>query len=211
MSEDDEPSILEYSRFYGLTTDHRSANALSTLVGKHIVDPATDETALFQITANVAPPAPERLSAGKEAVAFLSSIRADQLDSSEFADELIPKTHRRRKLKIEEPLLRSDHTLDMQQFGGWIIPDLANERLPLEKVNDEEDEGLVWPSKYDELRSSAANKSESEKLVVSKDILLYLNGVLQQHEAETGPLGFGEATVIYQRVPPPWLNLESIG
>lgn len=211
MSEDGEPSVLEYARFYGLTTDHRSAYTLSTQVGKQVVDPVSDESALFEFTPGVATLAPERLSAGKEAVAFLSSIKADQLGSFEIFDELVPKTHRVRDLKLEEPLLRSDRTYDMQCFGGWMIPDLGRERLPLEKVNDEEDEGLAWPSRYLELRSDAAKRSESEKLVVSKDILLYLKDMLQQHEVGTEPPKFNEAGIMYKRVPPHHLLTSSNG
>ncbi|MCJ1250599.1 hypothetical protein MMC30_007827 [Trapelia coarctata] len=199
MPEDGELPILEYARFYGLATDHHKANGLSTLVGKQAVDPVSDETALFEISAAIATPAPERLTAGKEAVAFLSSIRPYQLGPFELSDELVPKIHRIRDLKLEEPLLRSDHILDMQQFGGWIIPDLVSERLPLEKVNDEEDEGLRWPARYHELRSGAAKRSELEKLSVSKDVLLYLKELLQQHEEGTAPPRFDEDVVVYKR------------
>jgi len=211
MSEDGEPSVLEYARFYGLTIDHRNAYALSTLVGKHVVDPASDESALFEITPGVAALAPERLSAGKEGVAFLSSIKADQLGSFELFDGSVPDTHRIRDLKLEEPLLRSDHTLDMKCFGGWIIPDLRSERLPLEKVDDEEDEGLVWPSRFNELRSDAARRSELEKIAVSKDILLYLKDMLPHHEAGTEPPKFDADGVMYRRVSPHYLLPNSIG
>lgn len=199
MSEHGEFSILEYARFYGLTTDHRSANALSALVGKQVVDPTSNETALFEITAAVTTPVPERLSAGKEAIAFLSSIRAERFHPFELSDGLMPKTHRIRSLKLEEPLLRSDYTLDMEHFGGCIIPNLASERLPLEKVNDEEDEGLVWPARYHELRPSASKRSESEKLTVPKEILLYLNDRIQ-HEVGTEPPRFEDDGAIYKRV-----------
>ena len=200
MAEDTELSILEYARFYGLTTDHRKANELSILVGKQVVDTLSDETALFEISAGVATPAPERLAAGKEAVAFLSSIRPEHLGPFKLYDELVPKTHRIRNFKLEEPLLRSDHILDVQHFGGWIVPDVASERLPLEKVDDEEDEGLVWPARYHELPSSAAKRSELEKLSVSKDILQFLNDLLQPHKEGAEPPSFGQDVVIYKRV-----------
>ncbi|MCJ1436501.1 hypothetical protein MMC27_005880 [Xylographa pallens] len=68
----------------------------------------------------------------------------------------------------------------MRQFGRQIVPDLSNEHLPLEKVNDESDEGLSWPSSYDELPAKASARSLIEKIAISKDVLLYLQDTLQQ-------------------------------
>ncbi|MCJ1378583.1 hypothetical protein MMC17_001682 [Xylographa soralifera] len=182
MWQDDEPSMLEYARFYGLTIDHRQSHPLSELCQPLPASLGIHETGLLDITKDLGTFAPERLEFGKGAAIFLASIINAKGYPSSASDGLLPKTHRIRDLKLEPPLLRSDHELDMRQFGRRIVPDLSSEHLPLEKVNDESDEGLGWPSSYGELPTEASARSLVEKLAISKDVLLYLRDTLQQFD-----------------------------
>ncbi|MCJ1390709.1 hypothetical protein MMC18_009450 [Xylographa bjoerkii] len=182
MYQDDEPSILEYARFYGLTIDHRESHPLSTLSQALPDLLSIDETGLLEITKDLGTTAPERLEFGKDAAIFLASTINAKSYSPSAGDDLLPKTHRIRDLKLEPPLLRSDHELDMRQFGGRIAPDLSSEHLPFEKVNDERDEGLGWPSSYKKLHEKVSARSLVEKLTISKEVLLCLRDIIQQRK-----------------------------
>ena len=200
MSQEQEPSVLEYARFYGLTTDYRDVKPLGPSIQDDCPLVLDEDPTLFHITAGIATPIPERLTISREAAKFLSCVGSKQHRPSMVDDGLIEKTHRIRDMKMEIPLLYTDHVLDMRQFGGLLTPNLVNEHLPLEYLDDELDEGLEWPSKYQELHLNAAKKSETEKLSVSKDILIYMKDVLSQHETGGQLSTVDSGDFIYKRV-----------
>ncbi|MCJ1472400.1 hypothetical protein MMC13_001048 [Lambiella insularis] len=209
MWEEEEPPMLEYARFYELTTDHREPHPLLAFTQNSAVLVETEDSGLFEIDTGIATPARERLSFGKDAVAFLLSIQAEKGSPTGFSDVAVPQTHRVRNLKIESPLLRSDHELDVRHFGGRIIPNLANEHLPYEKVDDERDEGLCWPNSYNDIHTKATLMSAAEKFEVSRDIVLYIRDTLQ-HQAKSGELlrfnneikAYGRSELLEPMTPP---------
>ena len=200
MSRNDEPSVLEYARFYGLALDHRSPDPQSALSQDLHGILSVDESELLDITKDIEIPATERLECGRDAAKYLASIINAKSYPRSVGDYHLPKIHRIRDLKLEPPLLRSDHELDMRYFGGRMVPDLSSEHLPLENVNEERDEGLGWPSSYYEFYANLSAKSFKEKLTVSKDVLLYLRDVLQQYETAEGPPRYDSEVGQYRRV-----------
>ena len=182
MSYVQEPWILEYARFHGLTIDHRLKHPLEDFTSIDGPFDFTDDANLLHIGSINASPPPERLSVTKDAAMLLASIRKDLSEDVELDDIYLPNPHRFRDLKVETPLLRTDHELDVQKFGRRIEPDLKNEHFPLEKVDDEQDEGFGWPSSYERLPEEISSRISTEKLAVPKDSLLYLQGVLKIHK-----------------------------
>lgn len=81
-------------------------------------------------------------------------------------------------MKLELPLLTSDHDIDMQRFARVMVPDLANEHLPLESLDEEADEGLSWPSTYAALPDLYSRQSSNEKLEVSPVLMSYMRNAL---------------------------------
>ena len=79
---------------------------------------------------------------------------------------------------MELPLLSTDHELDMHDFARTIIPDLTNEHLPLESLDDEADEGLSWPSTCATLPDVHFAKCKAEKLEISPEWLNYMRDIL---------------------------------
>lgn len=203
MADEEEPSILEYARFYELTTDYRDPHPLLTITQSLSMLEEPTEPDLFEISAEIARPFPERLNCEKGAIALLLSIQDSKSSPLSFRELAVPQTHRVRDLKIELPLLRSDHELDVQQFVGRNVPNLANDHLPLEKVDDERDEGLSWPSSYIDYQINATARSVTEKIDVSKDVVLYIRDILQHHDIGGEPLRFDSEVEIYERVPSP--------
>ena len=186
MSQDVEPTIIEYARFYGLACDHRQLSPLQELtssqnLGSFLDDPP--ELVHIDLT-NVKVPE-ERLAVDVGAASLLSSIVESAKHSPSHSDQdLGTDRHRVRRMKHELPLLRSDHELDVLRFKSPIVPHLGNESLPFEAVDVEEDEGLEWPSMYYALPNELVNKSRSEKIEASKDDFLFLQHTLNsQFEA----------------------------
>ena len=181
MSQDVEPTIIEYARFHGLVRDHRESPPLERLdlsedLGLSLDDPPE----LFHIDLNKVQLPQERWAVDAGAASLLSSIVESAQDPPPYSDqELGIDRHRVRRMKQELPLLRSDHELDVSRFRAPIVPDLENEFLPLETVDVEEDEGVEWPSSYYALPDEFTNKAKSEKIEVSQDGFLYLQQTLK--------------------------------
>ena len=202
MSQTAEPSLLEYARFYGLATDHRAIDPLKDLIATEPLLRYDEPSELFQIDAISCSPMPERLTVGKEAANLLSSIRSFQGDLPQFDEELLPDVHRLRNLKLEEPLLRTDHEFDMHNLFTQIVPDLENEvaHLPLERIDDELDEGLEWPKSCYELSKLHNVNSVSEKLVIHKDTITFLQSTMNVSEEIWEPIDIWYHSGKYKRV-----------
>lgn len=184
MSQDGEPSILDYARFYHLAHDYSGRPPLS---GFHEHEDLRlqlrDPDGVLCIDATAATPTSERLSLSKEVAMLLSSIIAPPHGAHIFDNFRILDTHRRRKLKVELPILRSMHELDVLGFGCQIVPDLAREHLPLERIEEEQDEGIAWPSSYYRLPQIHNALAMSEKFVAPKPTLGYLESVMKPYRS----------------------------
>ena len=182
MSQGEEPSVIDYARFYGLISDHLEPHPLQGTAARdtfHSLE-LDDHDGLLPPNLGEYGLPQERLTVDAGAAALLSSI-ASRAKVPPACDNKVIDTHRIRKLKLELPLLRSDHEVDMLNFGPRIVPDLEQEFLPLETVNEEADEGLTWPPSCYQLPGEFANKSTSEKLHVSSNALAYLQETLNFH------------------------------
>ncbi|KAL8713074.1 MAG: hypothetical protein Q9220_002934 [cf. Caloplaca sp. 1 TL-2023] len=179
MSQAAQPSLLEYARFYGVCHNHLEVNPLELVPLPEDIPLSTeDELEWAQSTSGIKFPPPERLVAVREASNLLAVTNPRLHEGSSFeCDEPLP-TYRIRNLKHELPLLRSDHEADMMSFMHHVEPNLAEEFIPSEKVDDELDEGMQWPSHYNELPQTYWQKAQGEKLEVAKDIFMYISSVL---------------------------------
>lgn len=188
MSQEKEPSIIEYARFYGLIRDHLEDDPLQQLAAlrDNSLD-LEDDGDLFQSPADTAHASNERLTLDKGAASLLSSVLAlaQQPPSRCDVDDEID-THRVRRMKLEVPLLRSDPEVDLLRFAPPIVPDLEHEFLPLETVDEEADEGLAWPTRCYDLPDEYERRSKAEKLLVTSDALVFLHEALNFH-TEGGP------------------------
>ena len=202
MSQDVDPPIIDYARFYGLACNHRELSPLQGLtlpenLGSFLDDPPE----LFHIDLSNIKVPEERLAIDAGAASLLSSIAESAKHPPSHSDQdLGIDRHRVRGMKQELPLLRSVHELDVLRFAAPIIPDLKNEFLPFETVDIEEDEAFEWPSSYHALPDEATKKLESEKLEVSKDDLQFLQHTLKSQFESVEHEAFEVDDLPYKRV-----------
>ena len=180
MSQEFDPPIIEYARFYGLACDHRQVDPLQGLIPpENLESSLQDPPELYHIDPTSVKVPDERLTLDAGAASLLSSIAESAKPLPSLSDEdLGIDRHRVRRMKHELPLLRSYHELDVLRFKAPIVPNLENEFLPFESVDIEGDEGFEWPSICHALPDEAAKKSRSEKIEASKDDLMFLQQTL---------------------------------
>lgn len=196
-----EPSLSEYARFYGLTTDHLDRDPLAGLAVIHdLPEQLEDDPELFKIDDAKDIDLNEKLFFGKQEALVLGSIMATVPQDWDLHENSWLNPHRVRQMKIEIPMLKTDHESDMQAFPCLMMPDLANEHLPLESLDNEADEGLMWPSSCQKLPDQYMRAAETERLDVSIDELNYLQASLSLDPASEPPLSFEVNGLEYARV-----------
>ncbi len=200
MSDDFEPSILEYARFYGIALDHLKQNPLHECSAPdNISVQLEDPPDVFRINDSSGGLPLERLSVGTEAAILLSSLQ-DLGQQRRFDEDIELDVHRFQEIKQESPILRTDHELDLQSFAPRVVPDLENEHLPLEQLDEEADEGLEWPSRYYELPDKLFSEAEAEKPYISREGLVYLQDVLRSLSNDGKDVVFEDDKFVYERV-----------
>ena len=201
MSEEDEYTMLEYARFYGIALDHLEWNHLQELsIPCDISAQLEDPRDVFRISDTSGSLPLERLSVGTEAAGLLSSITNIGKRSRRFDEDAGFDVHRFQKIKQELPILLTDHELDLRNFAPQVVPDLENEHLPLEKLDEDADEGIGWPSIYQELPDKFFKDAEAERLALPKQGLLYLQEVLRNQSSGAEGLVFECNRLPHKRV-----------
>ena len=154
---------------------------------------------LVKIDEAVAKVPEEKLVLGIDEIQLLSSLTRSPEHHPHF-DGVDLDPHRVRNMKLELPLLRSDHDLDMQDFPRTLVPDLANEHLPLESLDEEADEGLSWPSRYSTLLDMYSFKSMAEKFEVSPDLLSLMRNALGHENGTAEHMAFEAVEILQSKV-----------
>jgi len=177
----DEPSVTEYARFHRLCIDYSSKHPL-TNHGLSI-DQITfgielqDHDGLKEPELSDALLA-ERLTIDRDTAAYIKNVLAEPGKANEL-DAEPPAVIRTAAMKQELPLLSTDNELDLKNFRHMMSPDFDNANLPLEPVDEENNEGLTWPQQFHHLPNQFDAKSKSEKLEITKDALIYLRATLR--------------------------------
>jgi hypothetical protein len=186
--ENEEPSPLEYARKNGLAIDHRiystHSNYLAMLQDKTEFDADLDLPA-FNFGPGVE--VKDHLVLSRDGASALMSASQAELPH-QFEATLLSLLDSRRghAFRLETPLLETDHELDCIAFRerDWLDTKLQDIGLPLETVNEEQNEGLEWTVKYREASSEIIGDLCKEKLAVNKDTFKYLQGTIGSHRIE---------------------------
>ena len=179
MSQESEPTASEYARLHDLAIDHRECNLLADLAHDVNLDKELkDGDDLFVIDDTFDFDLVEPLETGKDAAILLASIIDASQHSPTFEYEPGMDPHRFRNMKAEVPILKTDHETDMSEFAAPVVPDLANEHLPFESIDEEAGEGLGWPPEYYRLPDQFKAEAETGLLEVSQEALRYIQDAL---------------------------------
>ena len=108
---------------------------------------------------------------------------------------------------MEIPLLRTDHEMDMLDWGKGKVSDVVNEYFPLETLDDDLDMGMGWPLGVGEVLEECVARSGRERIEMSKEEFLYFQDVLNLRK-EQGARG-QYLNVDYKRDKRVWLREQS--
>ncbi|KAL2433301.1 Phosphatidate phosphatase APP1 [Exophiala dermatitidis] len=177
------PSVLEYARFHGLSTDHRSENLLAHLC--HVSrspeqETAADNARLLEATlGTLASPVDEpRLQLGHRETRLLAESIADVRPAIDW-NIILPDPYRWRKLRIEEPLLATDHDLDVAAFrrdaaSRFNPRALLKNCVSLQTAPDEQFKDEWTDKDGDHSLNDIQRKLNNEKLQVTRESLKIL-------------------------------------
>jgi hypothetical protein len=179
MRHQDNRLAWEYARYHGLCQDYFSFKPGSSLSNLPLPESAEDDLGL---TANNAPTsASEKLTIDEATVAILKSAICHVPDGAINIQE---PTGRHRLDKLELPLLKSDHEMDLNRFIRQPRPDLSSLVLPFEPVDQESNEGFDWHPSMLELPKDEENKIWKERLQIPKETLIYIKEILDKAEPD---------------------------
>lgn len=205
---DNELSPLEYARLNGLCRDHLAEPL--PLLGHNLLAPPTfnglsDDSDLpqFDIQGKDAFSTEERLTVSREAARLLASVAKEHSINS-INSLVLPllDCRRTKNLRVEFPLLRTDHESDCKRFAqrkGFELQ-LKDVKLPLEIVKEEDDEGLTFPSRLYSVGEEIMGKLKVEKLEVRKETMAYLQHTLKYTWFESDEKEFWDMLKTYKRV-----------
>lgn len=201
MAQKDEIDMLEYARFHGLARNYLVMNPLVNL-GQvdDCLGPDEDLAGIPPINEFSGHPRVEKLAFSKDALLLLESATKTAQGVETISHDFVFDTHRIRSMKQEVPEIRTDHELDMMDFGRPFMPDLQNNYMPMILIDEEADEGLTWPFRYKTLPTEFTKKSESESLAVSSDALVFLRDTLQLSKGKKVPEFPDDEVLTYTKV-----------
>lgn len=180
----EEETIIEYARFHGLASEGLDPLSSSLAALRDSCEsPLSDDAGLAQI--HFQPPSitDERLTVDKDAARLLAGANTSLLDSKDTIPAAL-SDNRRKKSKLELPLLRSDPDSDFASFKAQTFEEAKDAYLPFEPIDEENDGGVLWPSRLTNLPSDLITKCTSEKIKVLKETLLYMQTALTNNWTE---------------------------
>ncbi|KAL9088450.1 MAG: hypothetical protein Q9165_006174 [Trypethelium subeluteriae] len=221
--EHDEFNIVEYARFYGLCQDFTKLNALETtklpvLSGDcyldEVFDPIHGESVQRLDKAGLH----ERLNISQEAAAQLRWMGLLKAEKSLNHDLQQFEPRRVVRLKVEVPLLKTDHDLDMRTFRALQFDEQQNKHNFLfEELIEEADQGPTWPSTCNDLPAQYDAQLKAEKISIRRDVLLYLQSnikddiaALDEEAIIVSTLPDRTSTAILEPITPPLLPLSPL-
>ncbi|KAI9709526.1 MAG: hypothetical protein M1820_003286 [Bogoriella megaspora] len=171
---------LEYARFYGLSRDLSKENALKEAClhiqpvhkTQSLCDLANDSM-LIDEEAFIHPK--EKITLDRDAVAYLQWISLLPQKALSTEQYLQGRRQYYSQLRLELPLLKTDHELDIRALQPAHPLDVVyEENLPPEELNNESDESLHWSVIHYELPALYGSQIKGEKISVARESLLYL-------------------------------------
>lgn len=185
-----EPSLTEYARFHGLADNHLGED-LRRLFPSGLLSCSDTRLPEFELPKDERlPPEPKFRLSRKAACLLASSVKPPSAPSWSYT---LPDHRRVQKLKVEQPILKSDHDSDMRKVRCRKPFKLeAINLVPMEMDEVEDEEGLACSPRIRELAAQWDKKIAAEKLQTTREVLKALQDALRpvytphMHEAIIG-------------------------
>ncbi len=183
--DDAQPSLIEYARFHGLADNHHNQE-----VGRYLPSsllPPIEDASLsdFKVPCFELP-LETKFSLDSKAASVLASCMTTQ--RARTSSDMLSDHHRVKNLKLEQPLLRTDHDNDMNKIGFRKLPKSTLNLQCIESAKHKDEELASSPV----LTGFAAEwdkKIGEEKLQTTREVLKALQDTLrpvytpEMHEA----------------------------
>ena len=190
-ADDEEPSVLEYARFHGISRDYTQEPSLEHLELPSFEDLQSDLGNITDDfpTSSVPDYTKERLRVTKEAAKRIQDGRSPP-EPPDLESYFEDNRHRVARLKEELPLLRTDPDEDMRHFGNTDIPSFRKLKIPLEVVDTEKGESLEWPSRYRHYPAAFTSRLNHEKIKICREAGVLLHEIMRGNftKADVGEL-----------------------
>jgi hypothetical protein len=198
-----EPTVLEFARFHNLCSDftyelpqcYNSVSISNETFDLDLCDPK-DAPPLTDPADELTK---ERLAVSKEAAMLLKSVHSQ----AEAPHALLLISNGKKRiinLKQEVPILRTDNEYDLLGFGSVVEPKFTDLNIPLEPIDEDNDEGLGWPSGWVDFPKQCNEQVKSEKLGVSRETLLYLQDAIRNACSPEDSDPIKQETLFYRKV-----------
>ncbi|KKZ64397.1 hypothetical protein EMCG_09620 [[Emmonsia] crescens] len=196
MSSPSEPSILEYARFHNIANNGIPDPFLlipppSEDIDVSLCDISSRPSVDFEgIQREIQAGTREKLDASWASAPLLLSILKSSIaeisTSNHYEEsEYSPHLDQIRDLKLEAPVLRTDHDMDMRSFRRRISLDFMEMDVPLERLDDENDESLKFQRSFWSQPKRVWDMAQGERLSCMKEGLMFMQGIKSQI-VETG-------------------------
>lgn len=187
LSDDSEPSLIEYARHYGLTREYYIENPFRSTalpsppgsVDAELQDPdnALNIGTIVSINALNGKTADEKLDVDADTIEFLTSVMSyGKEDYSDGADNTCRSTTVR-ELKLEEAILPTDSDRDLLQLKRRNMALISSEGLEPFELDIEKDQSYDWPSKDLQQPHEINKLVATERLEVDRSVVEYLKGL----------------------------------
>ncbi|KAK3400039.1 hypothetical protein B0T20DRAFT_452169 [Sordaria brevicollis] len=192
QSVSDEPDVDEYARRHGLTVDslrldpwkdllERDDRIAATLIQTDFGELVESQKPLQELAFRPILGKAEQWSVPAESLVLLQQVCkpcTDQEVADHMAGLCFTKTAELKKLKVEQPALRSDHPSDCRRlerkFKAFQQVPLSDHRLPLHPVDIEQGEGLGFAKSARKSDEALMKSLSKETIEVTKDTLMFL-------------------------------------
>lgn len=198
-----EPSPVEYARLHSLAVDHLTplpCDFFSDLQ-ERIQVTCIDDSHLPNVNLPPFSSIDERLALDKGGAILLSAANGGGTNAKLVEPTILGLLDVRTiaNLRIELPLLRTNHSADFKAFATAEDPHIKSGCLPTEPLDIEKNEGLDWPSTCAVLADELWGILYKEKFEVAKDTLIYLQAAIKDTwTKEDGPTW--EGAVLSEKV-----------
>ena len=192
QSVSDDPDADEYARRNGLTIDslkldpwnsvlERDDRIAATLTQTDFGELIESEKRLDELAFRPILGKAEQWSVSAESLTLLQQVCkpcTDREVADHMAELCFTQTGELKKLKVEPPVLRSDHQADCRRLERRVkafqkVP-LADHHLPLHPVDIEQGEGLEFPESARKGDEALMKSLSKETVEVTKDTLMFL-------------------------------------